>query len=469
MQQRTTDMWRETREACALGAILVVSLALLLCPFAGHVDDVDAQVYEVVAANMARDGSWLDLRFLPSYWPQFREHLPFGFWPAALAIRFLRRGGGWIPYAGASLLTVLTVWWTGRRIGGSTAGLLSALILSVTEVFWQYGARVLLEPFLLFFATASAAVALADEPQLGSCAKAAAWSALAVLIKGPFGLVPLVGSIIGSAFAERSARRLAWGALAVLLAVIPVAAFLVLDNAHGGSWYRGYLVAQLTASARGSRQDGVFLWWFPVRVIVGRFWPALLGVFVAVVLLGRGRDDERRSLARLLISCAVMVFLLCLPARKWGNHTYVALPVFSVCAGLGLSRALELYGFVRPRLISAVLWIAAVTVTVASARGAGRLVLRSPCVVSTAFKEPLGILPAGAAVVILGSEGAFPVLCDLASETNLAPRVLTQWGPRSFVGVSALVVRAPTPAIPGFTAVAEAQGWVLMIAEPPRG
>src|SRR6266404_5295011 len=74
-------------ERVAWVSALVVCAALLAAPWRGHVDDFDAQMYTVVARNMARDHSWFDLRCLPSLHPVFREHLPFGFWPAAAAIR----------------------------------------------------------------------------------------------------------------------------------------------------------------------------------------------------------------------------------------------------------------------------------------------------------------------------------------------------------------------------------------------
>jgi phospholipid/cholesterol/gamma-HCH transport system substrate-binding protein len=74
-------------ERVAYVCALLCCAALLAAPWRGHVDDFDAQIYTVVARNMARDGSWFDLRCLPSLRPVYREHLPFGLWPAAAAIR----------------------------------------------------------------------------------------------------------------------------------------------------------------------------------------------------------------------------------------------------------------------------------------------------------------------------------------------------------------------------------------------
>src|SRR5260370_7009952 len=77
---------------------LVLCAGLLISPWRGHVDDTDAQLYQVVARNMARDGRWLDPSYLPSIYPHYREHLPFGFWPMALATALF--GEGALPVLG---------------------------------------------------------------------------------------------------------------------------------------------------------------------------------------------------------------------------------------------------------------------------------------------------------------------------------------------------------------------------------
>ena len=62
----------------AAGLALLLASAALVPPWTGHVDDTDAQLYQVVARHMVEDGRWLDLRYWPGVHPVFREHLPFG-------------------------------------------------------------------------------------------------------------------------------------------------------------------------------------------------------------------------------------------------------------------------------------------------------------------------------------------------------------------------------------------------------
>ena len=174
----------------ALACVLLLTSALLVAPWKGHVDDVDAQVYQVVARNMVADGTWFDLRYLPDVWPRFREHLPFALWPAAATIRLFGEGAIDAVYA---LMTLATVWVTARiasRIAGPWAGVAAALALGTCESIWQYGGRLLLEPPLLLFATAAVGAALLPRPSWG---RAALFSALSVLTKGPFGLLPFGG------------------------------------------------------------------------------------------------------------------------------------------------------------------------------------------------------------------------------------------------------------------------------------
>ena len=48
----------------AAGLALVIATAVLVAPWGGHVDDTDAQLYQVVARHLVEDGRWLDLRYL---------------------------------------------------------------------------------------------------------------------------------------------------------------------------------------------------------------------------------------------------------------------------------------------------------------------------------------------------------------------------------------------------------------------
>jgi hypothetical protein len=155
---------------------------------------------------------------------------------------------------------------------------------------------------------------------------------MAVLVKGPFGLVPFVAAGGARALADRSARPLVWTMAGALAAAAPLGLFLAADRRwlHAG-WWEGYLLHQVIASAEGLRPDGRFGLLAPLPLIAGRFWPGLPLVALGIVLAFR-RDRE----ARLLCSfCALMLAELCLPARKVWNHELVAYPGLALLAAAG--------------------------------------------------------------------------------------------------------------------------------------
>jgi 4-amino-4-deoxy-L-arabinose transferase-like glycosyltransferase len=414
---------------------LLACAALLAAPWRGHIDDFDAQLYLVVARNLARDHAWFNLRYLPSVFPVFRDHLPFGFWPAAAAIRLF---GEWAVPAVYALMMLGAVAAAGRiaeRIGGARAGVAAILLLGTCESIWQYGGRLLLEPPLLLLATLAAGAALANR-----WTAAALFGALAALIKGPFGLLPLA-CVAAARLPERR------GALAALAAALPLAAFLLVDPA--GGWRTAYLHGQLLASAAGARPDGVALWWFPLAVIAHRFWPGF-----PFALLGAWRARREPALRPLAVACALMVALLCLPARKWGNHAYVAFPLL---AGLGGAAVAPWLAKVR------LTWVAGVAAAVAlafSLSGLGARLLRPPCAFSTSLREPLAALPPGRDVVVVSK--LYDAYAQLAAERDLVP-----WPVSSLPDKPSLpdaVVTDDTPVPPAWAVVGRGGGFLLLRA-----
>ena len=375
----------------------VICAALLSAPWRGHVDDLDAQIYRVVVRNMVRDRTWFDLRYLPSFFSVFREHLPFGFWPAAAALRLL---GEWAidpMYAVMTLAGIGVCGLIARRLAGEWAGISAVVLLGTCESIWQYGGRLLLEPPLFLFATAAAGAALAD-----LWLAAAVLGAVATLVKGPFGLLPLACICLVKA---RNWRAIA----AALAAVVPLGVFLLVDPS--GGWREGYLRHQLLASATGARTDGVSAWWYLLAVIAGRFWPGL-----PFLVGGFWRARKSPELQPIALGCAVMLALLCLPFRKWGNQAYVAFPLLAALAG---TAAAPLWRrLVRPHLAIAGLAAAAV---IFSASGLGARVLQPPCPFSTVLAGALRSLPPGTPVLMVSPSGIWPAVAQVAAETALLP------------------------------------------------
>jgi hypothetical protein len=461
-QGGTAEIERESSKSGAIGSaarlalalVLSITLALIVAPWRGHVDDVDAQVYEVVARNMVADGTWFDLRYLPDLWPRFREHLPFSFWPAAATIHLFGERGVNVLYAGLTLLTVWLAGWLTARLQGGWGGVVAALVLGTCESIWQYGGRFMLEPPLLLFATAAAGAALLPRPRWTT---AAGFGALAVLAKGPFGLLPLACVVLGRAISEGSWRLVLRGALAGLLAIVPAALFLLLDRWLGnGTWWTGYFERRLLGWATGETPEGVALRWYPLVVIKNRFWPG-----IPLVAYGLWRARRERRLRPLAIACTLGGLLLCVPARKWGNHAYVLFPLLAIFAGAAVGPVLErvLSAALQRRIVQALAGATALA-WVLSLAGAGRLVLPPPCVVSKEFAAELSSLPAGSSIWVVSPTPEWLLIGELASERSLVPLVstaLTESG-----GPRVAIAREDTAFGSPWTQRTSARGWTLL-------
>src|SRR6267143_818471 len=264
--------------AVSRAAVLVTAAALLAAPWAGHIDDTDAQLYQVLARNMAAARSWLEPGLPPGSSSPFREHLPFGFWPSVATVRVL--GERALPLAGAafSMLTVLVV----MALAPGPEGLAAALVLATTETFFLYGGRPRLDPPLILFATLAALLVLRPRPHWALATVAAS---LGALVKGPFGVAPFACAAVARAISERSTRTLLLGAAGTVLASVG-----------------------------------------------GRFWPGLPFALLAAF---------RRRNRTLALTCALLLVGLSLPVRKVWNHQLVAYPLFALLAGEWLAPHLQ--------------------------------------------------------------------------------------------------------------------------------
>ena len=409
--------------AVAIAATLAVALGMIVAPWWGHVDDGDAHLYRVVARHMVEDGTWFDLRYLPGAHARFREHLPFGLWPYALAIRIF--GEASLPWIGAffTLSTVGVVLVTGWRMAGPAAGIVSALVLSTTESFALYGGRERLDPPLVLFAALSMMPLLAWPLNRRTLAISAGFGAAAALVKGPFGLVGVFAAAGARALQQRTPRSAAKLAIVVALSAAPVVGFLLWSRWRGDrTWWDGFLIGQLWASATGGRMDGSLSPWFPVSTLMRRFWPGLPLVAVGAYAAVRGAPKQTRELRLLAVAAALVVAALCLPARKLWNHALVVYPLLALLGGVAVAPFLErrLQGSLRARAAAAVGALAA-AVWIAVIAGAGRRWLQPPCIPAGPVEEVVGRLRPGEELLVVSSPVDWSLVAALASERRVVP------------------------------------------------
>jgi 4-amino-4-deoxy-L-arabinose transferase-like glycosyltransferase len=458
-------------------AVLLLGAALLTAPWHGHLDD-DSQLYLVVARHIAAGEGWLDLRYLPGAYDHFREHLPFGFWPYALAIRHV---GEWSvgPLAALfSLMTVAVVGIATLRLAGPAGAIVAMLALATPDTCWLYGGRLRLDPPLLFFATTAALPLLFERVRPAGWIVAVASAALAASIKGPFGLLPLPAAAFASALAYRHPQRALAGLAAVLVAATPLASFLWADHAlGGGSWWHGYLEQQLYASATGRRTDGVLAWYYPFMAVLGRFWPGFVLVLVGAYRAVRAafRSPADGPILALGLNALFLLAGLCLPARKVWNHELLAFPALALLSGAAveprLSAWIEARGL-RLRVISAGLGLLALTMVIASIAGMGARLLPEPCPSSQDLAASLAGLAPGDPVLVVAPVIDWTTLANLAAERRVIPWPLQELpeemsrGTSGVAGARVAMVKEPESQkrpIGPWLRVAWARGWSVRI------
>lgn len=421
----------------AVALALLLGVALCALPLSGHVDDSDAHLYTVLARHLAGGSGLFDLSYLPGVHPRFREHLPFGLWPFALAFRV----AGDKSITALSLLlsgaTLLVVFVAGARLAGFFAGLAGLLVLALTESFFHYGGLVHLDRLLLLFTIASL-LPLCTLERAGPrrYALAAFFAALATLVKGPFGLLPLAALVAARSIALRSSsdvgssrtgapRELLAGATTLLAALVPAALFLLWNGIAGdGTWVQGYLFDQVLRSATGARLDqgrGPL----PFATILGRFWPGL--PFAAWAALTGLRDlfRGRRTAAALLGPlCLVLLALLWLPGRRSWHHALIAFAPLAVLAGVAAGPLLERLCEIRRRAQAALVGLAVATsaAVLAVPLGVGAHLVGTQCLVPPAL---VASLPRGSNVAVVAPDPDWKAIALLAAEHDLSPWPMT--------------------------------------------
>jgi 4-amino-4-deoxy-L-arabinose transferase-like glycosyltransferase len=436
-------------------AVLIVGGALLVAPWFGHFDDTDAQLYEVVVRKMAGSRAYLDPRYLDQVYPHFREHLPFGLWPYAVAASAFGEHASRVLAAVFSFLTLVGILEIGKRLLGVWPAIAGTLVLATTDSFFGYGGAVRLDPLLVLLANAAAVPELLRWRSRRSRVAACGLAAGAMLVKPFFGLVPFVAAAASNAACERSWRPLGRGMAGALLAAIPLFFFLVLDRLalHAG-WWDGYLRNQIVGSALGTRPDGSPQWWFPLATIAGRFWPGLVLVLVTAFV----RDRRTRQL---WFFCALMLLALCLPGRKVWNHSLVAYPGLALLAGSALLPAVGWFDRYRSRIAAALL--TASMAALVAVPWIGRAVDGRPCVGAAEFAEQLGHLAAGETILVASSPTSWRMIASLAAERGLEPDPRTELVDDA-EGLSrmAIVEEARMRTTSTWREISRARGWVLL-------
>ena len=450
----------------AWAAAFALAATLLITPWLGHFDDTDAQLYQVVIRKMAERRAWMDPGYLDHFAAHYRDHLPFGIWPFAIAQVALGEFAPRVVAASFSLATLAGLAVAGRKLLGEWPALAAVLVLATTETFFRYGGATRLDPLLVLLANAAAVPFLLGWRRWPAIAVAGILAALATLVKGPFGLVPLLAAAGARAWADRSFQPLARGVAAALLASLPLLGFLMADHfwLYGG-WWETYGLGQLLASATGARSDGSLHWWFPLATVIGRFWPGMALIAACLVLLLFRPAMVSRNARLVMVFCVLMLVALCIPGRKVWNHALIAYPGLALFAGLSIA---PFAGWLGQRWRAS--WVAAgvaslALIAMATAPLLGKLVDSPQCVASLEFSKTLDTLPAGSSILVVSSPTSWRTLASLSAERRLEPIPLGSL-PAVAAGPGEALAIVQDDLVPkaagAWEVVRRARGWTLM-------
>lgn len=469
------------------GLAITLVAALIASPsLRGHIDDPDAPIYHVLARNMLLDRTWFDLRLYTEEGP-WRDHLPFGLWPFAAAIHLM--GEHAIPFVAAScaLVTIALVGWVGHGLAGRSAGLIAMLVLGTHTLFFLYAARSRLDPILMMFATAAAAPLFVRRIEVKHWVFAALLGAAATLVKGPFGLLPLVSAIGARAILQPCGRVLVLGIGAILLAVVPVALFLLQDKWMGkGTWWNGYFLDQIVASATGTRNGSaeVLTPWYPLSIAFPQIFPGVPVVLLSLwfVLTRKGEGVERAPVCtlpshiQLRMLCLLCLFMFCgllLPARKILHHALIVVPWLAILAGAGVGPQLDRWLGARHlcRMSLHVFLAGSVVLWAVVLAGKGPRYPSRPCIFATELRQILDnlYLRYGETVWVIGdplSQGHATLLAAERRVSVQRSKVFPLHGLPTDSLVNARVALVRENGLPadlgGWQELGRARGWVLL-------
>jgi 4-amino-4-deoxy-L-arabinose transferase-like glycosyltransferase len=316
--------------------------------------DVDEAVFAEATREMLVTGDWIT----PQYNGADRFDKPILFYwlmASAFAVFGVSEFGArfWSAAFGVALVALILVFaW--RRLG-PRAGLLSGLVAATSLEVVVLAHSAITDMVLIFFITAgllawfSAVQASDPRARVDAALVGAAALALAVLTKGPVGIV-LPGLILGVFLALRGGMRealtgLPWGRMLVVFLLVAGPWYALELQARGWSFVEGFLLKHNVRRFTGviSGHAGPVYYYLPV-VAVGLFpWtafalPALRWAWPSG-WWGLRRPTDREALALLLLVWAGVVFAFFSAAgTKLPNYVASLYPPLALLVGMWAER-----------------------------------------------------------------------------------------------------------------------------------
>ena len=300
--------------------------------------------YAEIPREMVASGDWITPRLNDL---KYFEKPVLQYWITALTFRLLGQEEGparlWPAVSG--LLTLVLVYFSGRRLGGVRVGVAAAAILASTFQFFLFSQILTLDMGLTFFLTLTLSAFLASQDKRGSPLQRRNWAlltwvamGLAILSKGLVGLVLPGLILVAYIIIERAWKlpgRLSWVRGAALLMVI-VLPWFILVQLRNPEFFQFFFVREHFSRYTSTEHQRLGAWYYFLGVFLIGALPWSFAYIRAIISSWRMASPDYFEInpSRLLVLWVVVITLFySLSSSKLPGYILPIYPALALLLG----------------------------------------------------------------------------------------------------------------------------------------
>ncbi len=332
-------------DLCVLALAFGFSFTVFLGTF--PLMDPDEGRYAEIPREMLEGRDFITPRLCGA---KFLYKPPLIYWMNAASMALLGEGefAARLPSALCGLLTLLLVYWTGRRLFGRRVGVLSAFVLGTSAGFFICTRLCIVDMPLALFMTAAlscriVAYVSGDSP---GALPYLSWASLAfaALAKGPVGVLLPVAAVSAHALIARRPRLLSgmhWGT-GLPLFILIAAPWFVLVSIRNPEFAHFFFIREHIGRffTPLHHREEPFGFFFPIALLMLFPWSLFLPAAARQIWRERGGRGERIHLFLCIWAAVIFVFF---SLSKSALVTYIIplLPPVSILMGAAFSRLFD--------------------------------------------------------------------------------------------------------------------------------